>query len=281
MRRIFTSSLEQINFVVPRAKTKATLRKMRPVPCLFILAATLSGCVGSFTEPERLYPVETEVAAVRAFNDADLWTKYAAASDKESFRNEIITSRMYAIDLEYTKYEAALTHEGQGVDFGTKLTTLGLTAASGVIPAGQTSQALANAATAVTGLDSAYNDKVLRNQLIQNTQAAMRIARHDQAAIIFANMQCPVKLYPLGRALTDLETYYRAGTFSSGVLKLSQTVLKAESEAKAGQDSQAPAGPPAPKTELKGSAATIKAKADAPTGCSGVQQAGPLTFKRK
>jgi hypothetical protein len=287
MRSLSVVPLNRVE-VVAHAEIKAPLRKVHRASYLVILTAMLSGCAGlsSFTEPERLYSIDDEVAAVRAYNDnPDMWRKYAGAPDQDAFRNNIITTRMYAIDIEYTKYEAALTHEGQGVDFATKLASLGLTTTAGLIPVLQTSHALSEAATGVNSLDSAYNDKVLRSQLIQNTQAAMRIARHDQAAIIFANMQCPVKLYPLGRALTDLEAYYRAGTFASGIMKLSQTVLKAESDAKAGQDSKAPSNANgadnAAKTELRGSGETIKAKGEPPQGCSAPQQGPPLTFRKR
>jgi hypothetical protein len=249
---------------------------------LSVASIFLGGCWGpsSFTAPDRLYTLTEEMAAVRAYYEdpADLWKDYRRATDQKTFRNNVITARMYAIDMAYTKYEAGLTIESQAVDFGATAVSLTLNTVGGLIPVIQTSHALSEAAGAVTGLNGAYNDKVLRSKIIGNVQAAMRIGRHDQAAIIFANMKCSVAKYPLAMALSDVETYYRAGTFSSGLIKLTQTVWKAEADAKAHQESQTPAQPPAATAHLEGAGDTTQAKSEA-ANCADVSGSGPIASR--
>ncbi|WP_128971389.1 hypothetical protein [Bradyrhizobium tropiciagri] len=173
-----------------------------------------------------------EVAEMKIYANSYAELSRGSAADQVAARNNMIAARMYVIDMEYTQYEGQLMHEGQAVDFSTKLTSGVLTTTAGLIGNLGTSHALAETATLINGLDSAYNDKILKSQIIQNVMSAMRTARHDQAAVIYANMYCPVSVYPIGFALSDLETYYRAGTFQTGLIKLTQTVTKAESDAK-------------------------------------------------
>ena len=70
--------------------------------CLMLAGAALSGCwrPAALSEPERLYPVSQELEPVKiAYEDRDLWPRYLSSGDRTGFRNEIISARMYAIDV--------------------------------------------------------------------------------------------------------------------------------------------------------------------------------------
>jgi hypothetical protein len=240
----------------------------------------VSGCVTAVKTPERLYSVDEETAALRkALDNPSLsWNAYADITNAEqqrAVRNNLITARMYAIDIQYTNYESALMHDAQEGDFIAKAASLTLTTTASLIPVAQTSRTLSGIATGVTGIDDAYNEKVLRAQLIQNIQSAMRISRHDQAAIIYANMKCSSVDYTLPMALSDLETYYRAGTVTGGIIKLTQTVSKAAVDAKANEDSKKPGGGDANAT-LEGNATAATVKAEQADGSTCVQQSAAL-----
>lgn len=243
------------------------------------MSCVLAGCnwVGSLGGPERIAPVAEEVGHAREYVNSIAASAFASTGDKMAARNDIISTRMYVIDMEYTQYEAQLMREGQLVDFSTKLSAGVLTTVSGLVPAIGTSHTLAETATLINGLDSAYNDKVLKSQIIQNVLASMRTARHDQAAVLYANMYCPTTVYPIGFALSDLEAYYRAGTFQTGLIKLMQTVSKAESDAKANQDNNKPAPNADAKAKLKANATEAKSKAEAPTPSQTVAATGAVS----
>lgn len=182
-------------------------------------------------------------------------------------RNNIITARKYAIDVQYSEYEAGVIHEAELTDFAAKAASIGLTQTASLIPVAHTARMLTQIATGVDSLDSAYNEKVLRAQLIQNILASMRIARYNQAAVIYANMKCNTTQYPLPMALSDLELYYRAGTVPTGLVKLTQTIAKAENIAQANQDNQKPANAQG-NAVLQGNATEAKAKADSRSNTS-------------
>src|SRR5260370_5483315 len=215
------------------------------------LCAVLAGCIvgiPSLGEPSRMLTVTDEIPPVGTVENR-LFEQYLATVNSsptaaKTYRNEYITARMSAIDMAYTNYEIALTDESGGTDFGATVASLGLTTTAALIPVAQTSRLLSGIATGVTGVDGAFNQKVLITKTIQNVQTQMRKDRHDQAAIIFNNMKCKVDVYPLGMALSDLELYHRAGTFSSGLIGIANTVNKAEATSKPVKDIAQPGGTP-------------------------------------
>lgn len=215
------------------------------------------------TTPGRLYSIEEEATDIRTGIE-HLAADFKALSKKEQrrTRNEIITARKYAIDMQYTKYEAALIHEAQATDFGAKAASLALGTTAGFVPVAHTSRMLAGIGTGVSSLDTAYNEKVLRAQLVQSVLSSMRTARHERAAVIYANMRCSIKTYPIAMALSDLESYYRAGTFHAGLIKLSQTVDREETNAAATAEAQKPGGADA-QARLAGLAREAEVRADA------------------
>jgi hypothetical protein len=260
------------------------IRHLRRSVCrgsLVLSALALAGCnwTGSLGGPERISPITDEIAEMKTYANSYAGLSNGSPSDQIVARNNLIAARMYVIDLEYTQYESQLMHEGQVVDFSTKLTSGVLTTAAGLIPAMGTSHTLAETATLVNGLDSAYNDKVLKSQIIQNVMSSMRTARHEQATVIYANMYCPITVYPIGFALSDIETYYRAGTFQTGLVRLMQTVGKAETDAKASQDNSKPVPTPASQAVLDANQKEAQVKASAPTPAKTAAQNDPVVCK--
>jgi hypothetical protein len=236
---------------------------------ILVIAPLVSGCWGnaipSLRQPDRLYTIDEELARVRAAEPAAL-ERYIRFESVQA-RNDYITVRMFIVDVEYTKYESQLTHESQDINFLATATSLGLTTTAALIPVAQTSRLLSGIATGVTGLDAAYNEKILLTKAVQNVQTQMRANRNEQAAIILANMKCSVEEYPIGMALSDLETYYRAGTFTAGLIALSGTVSKAESDAKAQKDSQIPSAPAAAKAKINMNAVVAAAERNRTSNC--------------
>jgi hypothetical protein len=229
----------------------------------------LAGCAASLSVPERFFPVEADIAWLRQ-EDPGLFRRYVSDPSKER-RNDFITARMYAIDVAYTRYEAALTQEGQEANFLAAIGSLGLTTASNISTVARTSKILSELSgfTAAAGL--AYNDRILLKQTMQHIQTGMRTARYEQAAVIMNNMKCTVEAYPVGLALSDLELYYRAGTITSGLIKVTETVNKASVQAKAEKDAKTPGGSTAAAATIAADAAQSVVKsqnAETPPSCA-------------
>jgi hypothetical protein len=183
------------------------------------VGATISGCASVSGGPPRLFSVDEELAFVRPQA-----ASFAAASVSAAERNALIAARMYAIDISYTNYEANLTKERQGVGFGASAATIGLATASTLVTPVKTKDVLTALAGAVTGARAAYEDDILLAHSMQWIQSQMRTQRAFVAERILNGTRMSILDYPLPAALTDLEDYYRAGTFTGGVLATSETV---------------------------------------------------------
>jgi hypothetical protein len=200
------------------------LRRWRTVAAL-ALGTLAAGC--SFTDgPPRLYTVAEETASIRASLPQISLAQFSQLDEatRIKYRNDWIAGRMYAIDIQYTVYEGELTRERQAVGFGAATAALDLTTASGLVTPVVTKNVLTGMAGVVTGARAAYDSDVLLAHSLQWIQNQMRTQRAIVSDRIFRGMRTSTMDYPLAAALSDLEDYYRAGTFTGGIVSTSSTL---------------------------------------------------------
>lgn len=207
-----------------------------------ILGALASGCVSFSDGPTRLYTVPEETQQIRDYLQRVDFVQYGSLDEisRRRFRNDLIGTRMYAIDIQYTPYEAALTKERQGVGFGAAATTIALTTASGLVGPVATKNVLTGLAGFVTGARAAYDSDILLSHSVQWIQAQMEAKRAEISSRILRGMRLSTIDYPLAAAMSDLEAYYRAGTFTGGLLSTNE-VIAADTQ-KAAEDKAASQG---------------------------------------
>lgn len=196
----------------------------------------LSGCLPSTRAPERLYPVAYEMDLMRSSQDELIRRYYelfySSPIQAKTIRNEIIAQRMYAVDVQYTIYETALTREGQEVGFGALTTAEGLSTAATLVTPAATKSILSAAATGVLAVKGHYESEILLAQTMRTIQKQMRASRNVIATNISTRMNLSVADYPLTVAMSDVEEYFSAGTVTSGVIDSSTTVGIREADTK-------------------------------------------------
>lgn len=198
------------------------------------MALVLAGCLASFDgNPRRLFSVDEELRELRIVAPiaeiAHFEATNALLSEKERIarRNEIIAARMYAIDVNYHEFEAALRRERQQLGFWSSAALVGLTGSATLVAAAATKTALEAAATILAGSTSAFKDEVLFRKTIDVLLTQMQAKRTFVAAHITEKMQTrSVADYPLGFAMTDVEEYYAAGTINGALVEIGKTVGK-------------------------------------------------------
>jgi hypothetical protein len=139
-------------------------------------------------------------------------------------RNEIIAKRMYIIDASYSQYEADFGRQNEQLGFAADSVSQGLNTAGALFVAVPTVRILSGVAGGVTGIKGSYQSDLLGSKTVEIIQSQMRANRDQVSTEIIQKMGQPTSTYPLSLAYTDLETYYRAGTFASGVLKAAAVV---------------------------------------------------------
>ena len=197
----------------------AELRRVgRSFAGIALAALLLVGCKTVEGGPDRLYSIAEEVAAARATVEA-LTAQYYAGGANENMRNEIISRRMYIIDVEYSQYEQALTRERQEVGFITATTAQGLNVAGALFTPAQTVRILSGLAGGVGAVRGYYDSEIVIAKTIQIAQGQMKMLRAQASDKIRGAMGQPLSQYPLSLAMADLEDYYRAGTLAEGLVK--------------------------------------------------------------
>lgn len=205
------------------------------VKCLLLLLC-LGGCETTAGGPNRLYTVSEEVTQARDdFLPPLLDRYYAATSDPERifYRNEYIARRMYIIDVEYSAYEAALTSERQMFGMGADVTAAALNTVGALSTPGLTARAMNGAAGFVSATTGFYDKDLIIAKTIQLVEAQMRAQRDTVAQTILKGRTQSSATYPLSAALSDLEDYYRAGTFNSGLIQATKDAGNAAQKAAA------------------------------------------------
>ena len=205
---------------------KELLQRLGVIVPVLIAGWSLSACKTFQGAPDRLYAVDVETQAIRESIKTINLSDFSSMTEmlRVQHRNDWIGARMYAIDLNYTTYEADFTRERQGTGFAASAATIGLTTASGLLAPVATKNLLTGLAGFVTGTRAAYDSDVLLAHSTQWIQSQMRTQRSLVADQIFRGMRKSTSDYTLAEALTDLEEYYRAGTFTGGVLATSDTL---------------------------------------------------------
>ena len=133
-------------------------------------------------------------------------------------RNEIISRRMYIIDVEYTEYETALTNERQKFGFATATAANGLAIASTLVTPIRAAQIVGGVGAAVGASRGFYDSEIVIAKTIQIAQGHMRANRADVAKRNISYRSASTIVYPLSAALHDLEDYYSAGTLTAGLV---------------------------------------------------------------
>jgi hypothetical protein len=197
----------------------AVLRRgWRAVAGIALAGLLLSGCKTLEGGPDRIYSVAEEVAAARAMIET-LTAQYYGGGANENVRNEIISRRMYIIDVEYSQYEQALTRERQEVGFITSTAAQGLNVAGALFTPAQTVRILSGLAGGVGAVRGYYDSEIVIAKTIQIAQGQMKILRAGVSDKIRLAMGQTLARYPLSLAMSDLEDYYRAGTLAEGLVK--------------------------------------------------------------
>lgn len=201
---------------------------------LFILigamAGLISGCETTTSvtgAPERLYSVKEELDFAKSNYGQEKMKLYFQAADDQnrrtSLRNSIVLGRMHAIDLAYGQYERALFIERQRIPFWASTASMSLTAIAGSIGDLTAQTALIAVDNGIKGTRGFYERDILLNKSIEIVQTNMRAERNRVRAAIISNLSETDSNYPLELALSDVERYRAAGTFSSGVQSASNS----------------------------------------------------------
>lgn len=196
---------------------------VRPV-ALLMAVVVLAACqqVSSVRgQPERMFTLQDQRDLIESIVNEEESTD--VNQPPEIRRNEVITARMLAIDLYYTEFESDLFREGRAVDFGLTLGQIVAGTAGALVSPASTTQALSGISAGLAGVGEAFDQQLLADLTMQAIVTQMRADRTAVRGNILTKLTQSVVEYPLPLALSDLESYYRAGTLVSALTSINES----------------------------------------------------------
>jgi len=187
-----------------------------------LAALALSGCAAFKGYPERVTDPDTDIAKLAATIDADAIAR-CVKDNTVSCRNQFVSARMYAIDLRFSQFEESMFRQTREAGFTATITTLGLTTAAAASTGG-TSQVLAGLSALIIGGREAFQKEILSERTVIAIHTAMRSRRAEVAVRLRSGMLRGPGEYPIGLALSDLESYYNAGTVLGALVGITESV---------------------------------------------------------
>jgi hypothetical protein len=186
------------------------------------MALALSACAAFQGYPKRAIPRETEIAQMQDDISAAAIAR-CIRRPAPTCRNQIVASKMYVTDLQFSAFEETLFRSTREAAFGATLGTLGLSSAAAVASGG-TSQALSGTAALIIGGREAFQKEVLAERTVIAIHTAMRGRRAQVAARILEGLRESIEVYPLALGLRDLNEYYDAGTILGAMIGITESV---------------------------------------------------------
>lgn len=189
-----------------------------------LLGAALAGCASFDGFPARPTDANQDILSIESSINAAAGAACLQRGDNaEPCRNELVGSRMYAIDVRFSEFEQDLFRQTREAGFAATVVTLGLNAA-GALTGTTTTQILSGIAGGITGSRAAFEKEVLAEKTLLAIHTAMRANRTKVAVRLRQGLRQSLKDYPVGVALSDLESYYQAGTILGALVGITEVV---------------------------------------------------------
>jgi hypothetical protein len=138
-------------------------------------------------------------------------------------RNEIITARMYAMDVNFHQFEQDLTQQHNIANVGSDWAILALSGAGTIVPSAATKTVLAATTTAIAGGKAVVDKDIFYTKTIPALLTQMEAQRKIIRARIIENMLKTTRDYTLFQGLADLDEYYAAGSLNGAIVALTTT----------------------------------------------------------
>jgi len=185
------------------------------------LSVTVTACASLDGYPKRLGDSEQYVAEVNSFVSPTAILNYNGIDPIQ--RNNIVTARIYAIDVNYHNFVHALTSEQNVGSVGTDWIVLALAGVGATTGSAATKAALAAASGGVIGARAAVSKDVFYNNTVPTLITQMEAQRKTILAQIYTGlMKSPID-YTIYQALADLDAYYNAGTLNGALVGLANS----------------------------------------------------------
>jgi len=215
-------------------KKVSPFRAGQTIRCCFILILVfLSGCASIKGFPKSTYNEKDEIKALESYHAPAKIEEYVREPDpekKKSIRDNFVLARMRAMDIRFNLFLQALRQENIPAKTAVSWAKTGVSTAGGLI-AGFPSQILSGVAAGLEASQAPVNEHIFYEKTMPVLFGQMEASRKEVKARILTGLSQPISVYPLPKALVDLEDYYLAGSIPGALINISAASGAASSEA--------------------------------------------------
>ena len=200
----------------------------RKILLLLVSATLLQSCASIEGYPDRSEDVNKTLASLQKeyfLPDVNVIEEYKKreAKEQQSYRNEVVTAHMRAIDINFSEFRRRMNKEGNlsSLSFGFVGTAVG---AAGTTVTTATASRILSALSTVVATQRTDIDKTLYfEKALPALFATMEAERTKVRVDIERSLTLDTAEYTLAQALGDLERYYNAGSLPGALASITTT----------------------------------------------------------
>jgi hypothetical protein len=141
---------------------------------------------------------------------------------KKQCRNELVDCRIRAIDLAFVDFERSLNEESNAFNFSSDVTIETLTAAATLL-SGTSAKILSALAGIGTGAKTSIDKNVYYTKTLPALMLTMEATRSKKLTDIRLREKEQIDTYSLDAALSEVDSYYSAGSIPAALIEISAT----------------------------------------------------------
>ena len=192
--------------------------------CLVIAGVLLSACQTLSGYPTSVQDDTAVISAAQPYFSPNVRTIGESPSDSDrggltqrQYRDIVVYRQLEAIDLRYYEFEASLTSTYNTLDVAADLAVLVLSGFGATTGGAATKAALAAASAGIVGAKTVVQTDIFYQKTLPALIVQMRALRQAALVTIKSGLATDVSKYSIDQAMSDVKTYYIAGTLPSAI----------------------------------------------------------------
>ncbi|MEP4892263.1 MAG: hypothetical protein ABJV04_19790 [Aliiglaciecola sp.] len=153
-------------------------------------------------------------------------------TNQRVYRNKVVYGRMLAIDMQFQIFKQEMYGEGVKTTLSLDVAGVLVGGAGSVVTNADASKILSALSGGIAGTSTAINKNLYFEKTLPALIALMDAERLKVRAGIFEGLSQDTDVYPLGQALSELETYLEVGSIPGAIASLTAVAGAEKTEAK-------------------------------------------------
>jgi len=204
---------------------------------VIFLALVMAGCASTGGYPDRPESVKAKLASLQkkyflpGTDVLDAYDGLRTAQEKKTYRDAVVYGRLLALDMQFSLFKKTIYREATDSNLSLDVLGVGVGAAGAATTSADASRILSALSGGISGTRTAINKDLYYEKTMPALLALMDADRLKIRAQILRGLTQEVSVYPLGRALSDLEDYYQAGSIPGAIAAVVSTAGQTQASA--------------------------------------------------